>query len=382
MEYITGTFNAFLSVMKTFGVTDVLDVTIVALIIYSLIKLIRETRAEQLVKGILILLLGYVLAYQLNLRMLTTCLDNFFQFGVLALLVVFQPELRSALEQIGRSEIKGHLILGPYIKDEERHIETVRQTIDAVVVAAQNFHESKTGALIVFERKTKLLDIMDTGTLIKAKASPALIGNIFYNKAPLHDGAMIIRDGVIYSAGCILPLTKNESVDINLGTRHRAAMGMSENSDALVLVVSEETGAISIAMGGILTRNYTSKTLREELGSDFHDLGYIICQDNGLPYNRCFKDDHYKKVVEKCGFQYIPWRKLRTTFASVLNSHNVSLKAISLSLGHASPDFTEKVYVKKEMEVQEVALYLKDYIDEVLPAEAKIDVSFFDIDDI
>ena len=265
MEYITGTFNAFLSVMKTFGVTDVLDVTIVALIIYSLIKLIRETRAEQLVKGILILLLGYVLAYQLNLRMLTTCLDNFFQFGVLALLVVFQPELRSALEQIGRSEIKGHLILGPYIKDEERHIETVRQTIDAVVVATQNFHESKTGALIVFERKTKLLDIMDTGTLIKAKASPALIGNIFYNKAPLHDGAMIIRDGVIYAAGCILPLTKNESVDINLGTRHRAAMGMSENSDALVLVVSEETGAISIAMGGILTRNYTSKTLREEL---------------------------------------------------------------------------------------------------------------------
>lgn len=265
MEYITGTFNAFLSVMKTFGVTDVLDVTIVALIIYSLIKLIRETRAEQLVKGILILLLGYVLAYQLHLRMLTTCLDNFFQFGVLALLVVFQPELRSALEQIGRSEIKGHLILGPYIKDEERHIETVRQTIDAVVVAAQNFHESKTGALIVFERKTKLLDIMDTGTLIKAKASPALIGNIFYNKAPLHDGAMIIRDGVIYAAGCILPLTKNESVDINLGTRHRAAMGMSENADALVLVVSEETGAISIAMGGILTRNYTSKTLREEL---------------------------------------------------------------------------------------------------------------------
>lgn len=265
MEYITGMFNAFLSVMKTFGVTDVLDVTIVALIIYSLIKLIRETRAEQLVKGILILLLGYVLAYQLHLRMLTTCLDNFFQFGVLALLVVFQPELRSALEQIGRSEIKGHLILGPYIKDEERHIETVRQTIDAVVAAAQNFHESKTGALIVFERKTKLLDIMDTGTLIKAKASPALIGNIFYNKAPLHDGAMIIRDGVIYAAGCILPLTKNESVDINLGTRHRAAMGMSENSDALVLVVSEETGAISIAMGGILTRNYTSKTLREEL---------------------------------------------------------------------------------------------------------------------
>lgn len=265
MEYITGIFNAFLGVMKTFGVTDVLDVTIVAFIIYSLIKLIRETRAEQLVKGILILLLGYVLAYQLHLRMLTTCLDNFFQFGVLALLVVFQPELRSALEQIGRSEIKGHLILGAYIKDEEKHIETVRQTIDAVVVAAQNFHESKTGALIVFERKTKLLDIMDTGTLIKAKASPALIGNIFYNKAPLHDGAMIIRDGVIYAAGCILPLTKNESVDINLGTRHRAAMGMSENSDALVLVVSEETGSISIAMGGILTRNYTSKTLREEL---------------------------------------------------------------------------------------------------------------------
>ena len=146
---------------------------------------------------------------------------------------------------------------------------------------------------------------------------------------------------------------------------------------------SERTVPIAdFVMEEIILQRKNYETLREELGSDFHDLGYIICQDNGLPYNRCFKDDHYKKVVEKCGFQYIPWRKLRTTFASVLNSHNVSLKAISLSLGHASPDFTEKVYVKKEMEVQEVALYLKDYIDEVLPAEAKIDVSFFDIDDI
>lgn len=265
MDYITGIFNTFISVMKTFGITDVLDVTIVAFIIYSMVKLIRETRAEQLVKGILVLLLAYVLSYQLNLRMLTTCLDNFFQFGVLALLVVFQPELRNALEQIGRSELRGHWILGSSIKDTESHLEIVRQTINIVSESAQHFHNTKTGALIVFERKTKLGDIIDTGTLINANASVALIGNIFYNKAPLHDGAVIIRDGSICAAGCILPLTKNESVDINLGTRHRAAMGISENSDALVVIVSEETGSISIAISGILKRNYTGKSLNEEL---------------------------------------------------------------------------------------------------------------------
>lgn len=265
MEYISGLFSAFLGVMKTFGVTDVLDVTVVAFIIYSVIKLIRETRAEQLVKGIIILLIAYVLSYQLNLRMLTTCFNNFLQFGVLALLVVFQPELRSALEQIGRSEIKGHWIMGSYTKDEEKHINTVKDTIKEVAQVADSFHRSKTGALIVFERKTKLGDIMETGTTINAKASVPLIANIFYNKAPLHDGAMIIRNGVVSSAGCILPLTKNESIDINLGTRHRAALGISEVSDAVVVVVSEETGSISVAISGILKRNYTKKALEEEL---------------------------------------------------------------------------------------------------------------------
>lgn len=260
---ISGLFRSFVSLMNTFGIADLLDVSVVAFIIYSLIKIVRETRAEQLVKGIVILVIGYFLSYQFNLKMLSTILDSVFQFGVIALIVVFQPELRRALEQIGRSK------LGDYwsfpAKDSEEYIKAQKDAIKAVSDAADGFKRSKTGALMVFERKTKLGDIIDTGTIIDAKPSVAILGNIFYNKAPLHDGAMILRDGMVYAAGCILPLTRNENVSIDLGTRHRAAMGMSENSDAVVVVVSEETGSISIAINGVLKRNYNRETLEREL---------------------------------------------------------------------------------------------------------------------
>lgn len=268
---ISGLFRSFISLMNTFGIADLLDVSVVAFIIYSLIKIVRETRAEQLVKGIVILLIGYFLSYQFNLKMLSTILDSVFQFGVIALIVVFQPELRRALEQIGRSK------LGDYwsftSKDSEAYIKAQKDAIKAVSDAAYGFKQSKTGALMVFERKTKLGDIIDTGTIIDAKPSVAILGNIFYNKAPLHDGAMILRDGMVYAAGCILPLTRNENVSIDLGTRHRAAMGMSENSDAVVVVVSEETGSISIAINGILKRNYNRETLESE-------LRYLILPEN------------------------------------------------------------------------------------------------------
>lgn len=265
MEYITNLFSAFISVMKTFGVADVLDVAVVSFIIYSLIKLVRETRAEQLVKGILILVLAYVLSSQLNLKMLSTLLNNFFQFGVLALLVVFQPELRSALEQIGRSKIGNYWSFSSPGKEGKEHIQLQKKAVSVVAEAAALFQKDKVGALIVFERKTKLGDIIDTGTLINAEPSVALLGNIFYNKAPLHDGAMIMKNGLVCAAGCILPLTKNENISIDLGTRHRAAMGMSENSDAVIVVVSEETGGISVAMSGVLRRNYTRQSLKTEL---------------------------------------------------------------------------------------------------------------------
>ena len=265
-EFITNIFNAFLELMRQFRAVDVLDIVVVAFLIYSLIKLVRETRAEQLVKGLLIMIIAWALSSQLNLKMIKTLLDNFFQFGIIALLVVFQPELRRALEHIGRTKIGTRTF--SVAKEGESLLQQERKCINAVVEAAGSFQKSKTGALIVFERQTKLGEIVDTGTIVNADPSAQIIGNIFFNKAPLHDGAMIIRNGMIYAAGCILPLTKNDSLSVDLGTRHRAAVGMSENSDAVILVVSEETGTISLAINGVITRNYTRETLKGALENE------------------------------------------------------------------------------------------------------------------
>lgn len=265
-EFITNIFNAFLELMRQFRAVDVLDIVVVAFLIYSLIKLVRETRAEQLVKGLLIMIIAWALSSQLNLKMIKTLLDNFFQFGIIALLVVFQPELRRALEHIGRTKIGTRTF--SVAKEGESLLQQERKCINAVVEAAASFKKSKTGALIVFERQTKLGEIVDTGTIVNADPSAQIIGNIFFNKAPLHDGAMIIRNGMIYAAGCILPLTKNDSLSVDLGTRHRAAVGMSENSDAVILVVSEETGTISLAINGVITRNYTRETLKGALENE------------------------------------------------------------------------------------------------------------------
>lgn len=265
MEYITSFFEAFLGLMKTFRIADLLDVAVVAFIIYSTIKLVRDTRAGQLLKGILILLVAYSASYILNLRMLSSILGYLFQFGVMALLIVFQPELRKGLEQIGRSDIGSYWSFATSIKGQADYSQRVMKSIDVVSKVADMFKKSKTGALIVFERKTKLGEIIDTGTIIDAVPSVELIGNIFYNKAPLHDGAMMMKDGVVRAAGCILPLTKNEHISTDLGTRHRAAIGMSEESDAVVVVVSEETGNISVVTSGTIKRNYTKETLKLEL---------------------------------------------------------------------------------------------------------------------
>lgn len=268
MDVVVNIWNSFFSLAKQFRVSDALDVILVSFIIYSGIKLVRETRAEQLVKGILVLVAVWGLSYILRLYMMKSLLTYFFQFSVMALLIVFQPEIRRALEQIGRSGIGNkHWTFGLPSDDYEVLAQQSRRGVNAVVDAAAVLQKQKTGALIVFERQTKLGDIIDTGTVVNAIPSVPIICNVFFNKAPLHDGAMIMRGGMLYAAGCILPLTKSDNVSIDLGTRHRAAIGMSENSDAVVVVVSEETGQISVAVNGVLTRNYTRETLKSQLES-------------------------------------------------------------------------------------------------------------------
>lgn len=279
MNFVIEIWNAFLALVKSFTIVDALDVIIVSFIIYNGIKLVRETRAGQLIKGIIILILVWALSSYFKLYMLSMALNYFFQFGVIALFVVFQPELRRAIEQIGRSQIGNkYWFFQSSSKENEAFLQKYRKGINAVVDAAAALQKIKMGALIVFEKKTKLGDIIDTGTIVNADPSSPIICNIFFNKAPLHDGAMIMRDGVVYAAGCILPLTKSDRVSIDLGTRHRAAIGMSENSDAVVVVVSEETGQISVAVNGVLTRNYTRETLKSALeglilpdGSDLNE---------------------------------------------------------------------------------------------------------------
>ena len=266
MEAIKEFFFSFIAVMKTFQFKDLIDIALVAFIIYNLTKLIRETRAVQLVKGIAILLFVYGISFVFNFLMLGSLLKNFFEFSVIVIFIVFQPEIRRLLEQIGRSNISGktfRMVSTDRATDDEKAMR--KKMLNSAVDAAPLFSPPKTGALIVFEGRTKLGEIIDTGTVVDAVPSVALIGNIFFNKAPLHDGAMIVRDGVVYAAGCVLPLTANNELESYLGTRHRAAVGITEVSDAVALVVSEETGAISIAHNGNLTRDYSRETLRKKL---------------------------------------------------------------------------------------------------------------------
>lgn len=263
-------FGNLQNIFMNFRFVDVIDILLVTIVIYNAIKLMRETRAGQLVKGIIVVLCVWILATTAHLYMTTTLLTFVIQYGLVCLVVLFQPELRSALEKMGRGKVSGGLrsIFSVRASEEEEQQEQLRRGILAVVEACDGMSRTKTGALIVFERATKLGDIVDTGTVIEAVPSVPIICNVFFNKAPLHDGAMVMRDGMLYAAGCILPLTKrNNDVAIELGTRHRAAIGMSENSDAVVVVVSEETGQISIALGGTITRNYTRESLQNELNN-------------------------------------------------------------------------------------------------------------------
>ncbi len=246
------------SIFSEIGILDVIDVAIVAFVIYRVLGLIMETRAEQLVKGLLVLVLVTFLADKLHLYTLYFLLKGTTTLGVFALVVVFQPELRRALEYMGRSKF-----LKPRFTqvDKERSKEITKR----VAKATDYFSANKTGALIIIERETSLSDIAETGTIVNSEISEELIGNIFYEGAPLHDGAVIIRRDKILAAGCVLPLTQNKGLSKDLGTRHRAGIGITEHSDAIAIIVSEETGAISIATDGKLARFVDTKTVEKTL---------------------------------------------------------------------------------------------------------------------
>lgn len=258
-------FDSIMTVLKTFRFVDIIDIVVIAFIVYSLFKIVRDTRAEQLVKGIVILLIAYLVSSVFNMLMMQNLLKTIFEFGVVLLAIIFQPEIRNALEQLGRKNFKSLSFMSRVNRTDE-WIAKETKAIHDVAETAEVFSRQKTGALIVFEKDTKLSDIAATGVEINADTSTAILGNLFFNKAPLHDGAVIISNGMVKSAGCILPLTsRNEDVDMNLGTRHRASLGISEVSDAVIVVVSEETGTISVAQNGELTSNYNKTSLIKKL---------------------------------------------------------------------------------------------------------------------
>lgn len=264
IEAITNALLSVLNVFKSIRPADIIDIAILSYLIFHGIKLIRETRAQQLVKGIFLLIAFYLIAVMLNLQTMRFLLKLLFNWGLLAIIILFQPEFRRILEKMGRSKITQWSFFSPSDSEEE----TVKLTncINAVCDAAQDLSATCTGALIIFERKTKLGEQIATGTVLNCTPSAAVFGNIFFPNTPLHDGAVIIRDGMILAAGCFLPKPqKEELIAKQLGSRHRAAIGMSENSDAVVIVVSEETGTISVAENGELTRGYTRDSLKKLL---------------------------------------------------------------------------------------------------------------------
>ena len=248
-------------IVTNIRIVDFLDILVIAFLIYKCIEFFSKTRGGQLLKGLLLLLGMALVADWLDMVTVNWIMVRVMDSLLIAAVIIFHPEIRRALERVGTSKFS--LFGRSTATDSEE--ERIAKCIDATCKAAGSMQEQKCGALMVFERTTKLGEIVATGTLIDAEATPPLICNVFYPKSPLHDGGMILRQGKIYAAGCILPLTQNTALNKELGTRHRAAIGMSENSDAVVVVVSEETGTISLAVNGELRRGFDAITLHNEL---------------------------------------------------------------------------------------------------------------------
>lgn len=248
----------FANIISDIGIADVLDVLVVAFIIYLILGFIKETRAQQLVRGLLVLAALFLISDFFELNALNWILRGATTFGIIAVIILFQPELRRGLEYMGR----GSILAGRLAKLDKGK---AKEVIDAIVEAVDNFSATQTGALIVIEDQVSLGDIAESGTILNAEVSAELLGNIFYKGSPMHDGAAIIRNDKVYAAGCVLPLTSRLDINKELGTRHRAAIGITENSDAVTLIVSEENGVISYARGGKLTRFLDTKELEKLL---------------------------------------------------------------------------------------------------------------------
>ena len=262
--------DAVLSVLENIGkylmlirLADVLDVAIMAFAIYKLLSLLKTTRAGNLVKGVAVFLVALALSSAINLRGVYYILSHVLEWGALALVILFQPELRQLLETMGSRNIKMLNFLNPGQK-----ISNLEQAISQTVVACTEMSKSRTGALLVFEREHLLEGLVRSGTVLDAEVSSELLKNIFFVKAPMHDGAVILRKGRVLAAGCMLPLSKNVNLSRDLGMRHRAGIGVSETSDAVVVIVSEETGSISVALGGMLKRHLQPETLDQLLRNE------------------------------------------------------------------------------------------------------------------
>lgn len=265
-----------MGLLMSIKITDILDIVIVAFLLYKLLAFIKETRAQQLFRGILLIIGAFLLSELLNLSLLNWLLTSLITVGILAIFILFQPEIRRALEQIGRRSF-----FRPSFVNLSK--EDAYATVHVLVDAVDDFSSTRTGALIAIEQETMLNDIIESGVVINGEISVRLLGNLFYEGSPLHDGAVIIRGNKVYAASCVLPLTARAEIGKNLGTRHRAGLGLSEVSDAFIIVVSEETGAISVARNGEFRRFLDLKSLEKML----LDI-YIKSDEDRNPISRLF----------------------------------------------------------------------------------------------
>jgi diadenylate cyclase len=268
MEELLQYMSNVLGLVKMIGVFDVVDMIIVAFVAYHILVFVRRSRSGQVFQAIVLLLLAFAVANALNLRVVKYIMSNVLELGLIALAIIFQPEIRRGLERMGSGKLKELFVAESVAADVP---EAIEQTVDAYT----SMSKDKVGALMVFERKTMLDDVIKSGTQLDAAVSSELLKNLFWNKAPLHDGAVIVRNGRIVGAGCMLPLSGNTNLSRDLGMRHRAGIGISENSDAVVAIVSEETGSISVAINGMLKRHLSPETLdrllRNELAPDVEE---------------------------------------------------------------------------------------------------------------
>ncbi|MBQ9783015.1 MAG: diadenylate cyclase CdaA [Clostridia bacterium] len=276
-QYVVNFVNTnVIETVKQISVLDVVDILLLTLILYFIYRFVRDRRAGKLLLGVACVLILSLLSDALDMPATRFIFGDFRQIGVIAVLILFQPELRSVLEKVGGTSLSGIRTITADPKDSSSR----SAEIDAICTAASELARDKTGALIVIERSTKLGEYIKSGVTVDASLSPHMLRNLFFNKAPLHDGAVIIRSGRICAAGCFLPLSTKEDINKDLGTRHRAAIGMSECSDAIVIVVSEETGVISLSVDGNLERNYNYNSLKQALNGLLAPGGYVELKKN------------------------------------------------------------------------------------------------------